>query len=319
MIKKYFLMVGVLTGLCASTSAVSQTSQYTPIFPSGTYEVSVPVSFTPCANDFQNCKILTDQVGMQNLVSVFYGARGKYVVSQGTGDFKCEPSTFGISDPLPMVKKTCWVFASFANNSDAITAGSPNTTIESSVPTGMRSCAVDFATCSQAGIWIGVYGANGVYKNIAGTGDFSCVPGTFGLDDPVPNVQKTCSVKRVPFDSFTLQEAAPLLSTLVPGVTYSYSLESEDGGNKLWGVGWNDLTSGNGVSNLPSLTPYSLVIHFGACPGYSIFAYGRKSIGCNMGLTLPETEARMEISASVTGAVSYTVTDTVIYPTLSVK
>jgi hypothetical protein len=66
--------------------------------------------------------------------------------------------------------------------------------IVTSVPQGARNCATDGKKCLVAGTWTGVYGANGTFAKISGTGDFVCDPKTFKIADPVPKVLKTCWV-----------------------------------------------------------------------------------------------------------------------------
>lgn len=288
--------------------AFAQASQYKPISPA-TFLSSVPGSFTPCATDFHTCKVTTT-----GIVSVFYGAKGKYVMSQGQGDFTCLPGTFGINDPVPNVQKTCWVFAGFAGAPDTNPAGSPDTTLVNSVPAGMNSCAVDFGTCKVSGMWTGVYGTNGKYQNIAGTGDFTCLPGTFGIDDPVPYVKKTCYVAKVTFGSFTLTEASPTLSTLVPGIQYSYLLLADDG-TQRWSNNW-PVKAGQSISNLPSLTSYHLIVSVTPPAGYSV-DFGTPC-ACPESVELPQS---MNISAQKTAldeTISYQVVNKVVQmPTIS--
>lgn len=130
---------------------------------------SVPSGFTECAKDFGTCTISGDWSG-------YYGANSTFVEIKGSNNFTCLPGSFGIADPLPNVKKTCYV-----KKQEALE--------------GYLPCAVDFATCKVDGNWSGYYGANGTYASIKGSGAFTCLPGSFGIADPVPNVQKTCYIK----------------------------------------------------------------------------------------------------------------------------
>jgi hypothetical protein len=66
--------------------------------------------------------------------------------------------------------------------------------IVTAVPQGARNCATDSKKCLVAGTWTGVYGANGKFAKISGSGDFVCLPSTFKIADPVPGVLKTCWV-----------------------------------------------------------------------------------------------------------------------------
>ena len=63
-----------------------------------------------------------------------------------------------------------------------------------SVPAGFTPCAVDGGTCRVTpGATVTVYyGAKTTFAVLTGRGDFVCLPNTFSIGDPVPNVQKTC-------------------------------------------------------------------------------------------------------------------------------
>ncbi|MDX1492234.1 MAG: hypothetical protein R3332_13210 [Pseudohongiellaceae bacterium] len=315
MLKQVSLTMGLIIGLAVANVTTAQNSNYSPTYPAGMFKTEVPVTFSPCANDFGTCSINMDQVGIHGLVSVFYGAEGKYAVFSGRGDFTCSPAAFGISDPVENVKKACWIFAGFVGNVTA--AGSPNTTTLTALPAGVRSCGVDFGECEVSGMWTGVYGVNDTYKNIAGSGNFECSPAGIGMADPMQGVQKTCYVKPVQFGSFTLNEVTPLLTTLVPGISVLYSLDVEVGATELWSTSWRNISNGQTIGHLPNLTSYSLGVSFRNCPGYSIYAYGHTSQGCNMGISLPEDQSRMTIDEAVTGRISFSVRDNVIYPSLS--
>jgi hypothetical protein len=79
-------------------------------------------------------------------------------------------------------------------------------TAQSSVPDGFMPCANDFQTCSlnalagapEVKTLTIFYGVPGKYTVIQGTSpnwtlsSFMCLPGTFGVPDPAPNVKKAC-------------------------------------------------------------------------------------------------------------------------------
>lgn len=75
--------------------------------------------------------------------------------------------------------------------------------VPAGVPAGARACAQDGGACRVTGNWTGVYGVQGRFVAISGSGPFTCLPSGFptqgGLPnlrvgDPAPNVQKTCWV-----------------------------------------------------------------------------------------------------------------------------
>lgn len=71
----------------------------------------------------------------------------------------------------------------------------PAMALVSAVPEGYTRCADDFGVCTTNNNWTGYYGANDTFVEISGTGAFTCLPQTFGIDDPVPNVQKACYIQ----------------------------------------------------------------------------------------------------------------------------
>ena len=76
----------------------------------------------------------------------------------------------------------------------AAAPASTGATPVTSIPQGAKACATDGKTCSATGNWTGVYGANNKFAKISGSGSFTCLPGTFKIDDPVPGVLKTCYI-----------------------------------------------------------------------------------------------------------------------------
>jgi alpha-L-rhamnosidase len=64
-------------------------------------------------------------------------------------------------------------------------------------PLGATVCAVDYGTCTiaankEATVW---YGAGNIWDVFTyRSGSFTCLPATFGVADPVPNVQKSCEL-----------------------------------------------------------------------------------------------------------------------------
>lgn len=159
---------------------------------------SVPAGFTECAKDFGTCTINGDWSG-------YYGANSTFVEIKGANNFTCLPGSFGIADPVPNVQKTCYV------KQQEITAG-------------YLPCAVDFGQCQVEGSWTGYYGANATYASIKGTGAFTCLPGSFGIADPVPNVQKTCYIK---LDTTTQTTTQTNTETSAPAACKPYVVNSQ--------------------------------------------------------------------------------------------
>lgn len=145
---------------------------------------SVPANYSACATDGNTCKVAAG-----TNVTVYYGAGTKYVVRSGTGDFTCLPATFKVEDPAPNVVKTCWV--NTALPAGAISAKSGNAT---AAPAGIKACGTDGQTCAMTGAWAGYYGANTTFVPISGSGAFKCLPASFNIGDPLPNVLKSCYV-----------------------------------------------------------------------------------------------------------------------------
>ena len=298
------VIFAILLSLGVTSGAVAQPGRY---FPNSKAD-RVPDGFIPCADDFQNCTVgraatPTDTGGsIATIITVYYGAVGKYEVVRGQGNFSCQPATFGIPDPVQGVRKTCWVLASYLGSTSGNLAASPSRTPLATVPADMRECAKDFGQCNQAGLWIGVYGANGKYVSIAGSGPFTCLPGTFSISDPVENVQKTCSVRSVVFGSFTLR-VNPALN--VPGVTVNYAVVAGDG-SKV-GIEAFPVSPDGSVSYLSSITPLELIADFSNIPSdYCITLYsGMKCKRPNIGFGFETPRIIVSHTNPITGTVGY--------------
>jgi alpha-L-rhamnosidase len=131
-----------------------------------------PLGAVVCAVDYGTCNIPANATA-----TVWYGAGTVWdVFTNRSGSFTCLPGTFGVADPVPNVQKSC----------EIVVNGPPSTA---------TVCAVDYRTCTipankQATVW---YGAGTVWDVFANqSGSFTCLPATFGVADPVPNVQKSC-------------------------------------------------------------------------------------------------------------------------------
>lgn len=77
---------------------------------------AVPPGAQKCADDFGTCTPPANWASSTN-GKLYYGASGKFVeipVGPATKPFVCHPNTFGIPDPLPNVKKTCYLLAGAA-------------------------------------------------------------------------------------------------------------------------------------------------------------------------------------------------------------
>jgi alpha-L-rhamnosidase len=133
-----------------------------------------PLGATVCAVDYGTCTIPAN-----TMATVWYGAGTVWdVFTYRSGSFTCLPSTFGVADPVPNVKKSCELVGSIP-------------------PTTATVCAVDYGTCAipanrEATVW---YGAGTVWDVFTyRSGSFTCLPATFGVADPVPGVQKSCEI-----------------------------------------------------------------------------------------------------------------------------
>ena len=92
-------IVGILIALASLGLAHSAQAAYGY----SSFAASVPTGYASCATDGGTCKV-TPKIN----VSVYYGAKGRFAVALGSGDFVCNPKTFGINDPVPGVQKTCY-------------------------------------------------------------------------------------------------------------------------------------------------------------------------------------------------------------------
>jgi alpha-L-rhamnosidase len=133
-----------------------------------------PLGATVCAVDYGTCTIPANKVA-----TVWYGAGTVWdVFPSRSGSFTCLPATFGVPDPVPNVQKSCEI-------------------VLSTPPATATFCAYDYGTCTipaktTATVW---YGAGNVWDVFPSrTGSFTCLPATFGVPDPVPNVQKSCEL-----------------------------------------------------------------------------------------------------------------------------
>jgi len=133
-----------------------------------------PLGATVCAYDYGTCTIPAN-----TMATVWYGAGTVWdVFPYYSGSFTCLPATFGVADPLPNVRKSCELVGSIP-------------------PATATVCAVDYGTCTipaktTATVW---YGAGTIWDVFPSrSGSFTCLPATFGVPDPVPNVQKSCEL-----------------------------------------------------------------------------------------------------------------------------
>jgi hypothetical protein len=156
--------VTATSGPLTHTTSVALTTVAGP-----TKITSLPAGTPQCASENGTC---TPPAG--STASVYFGIGGSYYGKQGvTSAIGCNTSVFG--DPAVGSGKACYV-------------------VVNTLPSGVKSCAVDFGNCTiAAGTSATVfYGANGINVYKTGmTGTFSCSPTTFG-GDPVPNVLKSC-------------------------------------------------------------------------------------------------------------------------------
>jgi hypothetical protein len=133
-----------------------------------------PATATMCAVDYGTCTIPANKQA-----TVWYGAGTVWdVFANQSGSFICLPSTFGVSDPVPNVQKSCEI-------------------VLSTPPATATFCAYDYGTCTipaktTATVWYGAGTVWDVFPNRSGS--FTCLPATFGVPDPVPNVKKSCEL-----------------------------------------------------------------------------------------------------------------------------
>jgi alpha-L-rhamnosidase len=133
-----------------------------------------PLGAKVCAVDYGTCTVPANTEA-----TVWYGVGNVWdVFTYRSGSFTCLPSTFGVADPAPNVQKSCELVGSVP-------------------PSTATVCAVDYGTCTIPAkttdtVW---YGAGSVWDVFPSrTGSFTCLPATFGVADPVPNVQKSCEL-----------------------------------------------------------------------------------------------------------------------------
>ncbi len=133
-----------------------------------------PTTATVCAVDYGTCTIPAN-----TMATVWYGAGTVWdQFPYQSGSFTCLPATFGVADPVPGVQKSCELVAS-------------------TPPATATLCAYDYGTCTipaktTATVW---YGAGAVWDVFPSrSGSFTCLPATFGVADPVPNVKKSCEL-----------------------------------------------------------------------------------------------------------------------------
>lgn len=204
----------LLQKLCAFTGltllgVVPTAHAYGPGNPA-TYN-AVPPGFTFCANDNAVCRVPAGAT-----VYVVWGADTRYATAVGQGDFTCLPKGWGrqgmprdlgVNDPASGVAKKCYIkteggsapaptpapTAAPAPASAPASAPAP-AQAATGIPAGAAACVTDGGTCRRSGAWTGVYGVNGRFVNIAGSGDFVCLPDRLRVADPAPGVQKTCYV-----------------------------------------------------------------------------------------------------------------------------
>ncbi len=148
---------------------------------STTKRTTLPDGFKACATDGKVCATAGPWTG-------WYGAGnpGTYVKISGPKDFVCLPNTFGIADPIPGTKKTCYI--------DNAAKMLPPATVYTSLPEGYKPCAEDGETCIVTGDWDGYYGVGTTYLRISGENSFTCLPGNLLVDDPKVGTRKTCYV-----------------------------------------------------------------------------------------------------------------------------
>jgi alpha-L-rhamnosidase len=138
-----------------------------------------PASASVCAVDYGTCVVPANSVA-----TVWYGAGSVWdVFPNKSGSFTCLPATFGAADPVPGVQKSCEI---------VVTSSSSTTP-----PSTATFCAYDYGTCTipaktTATVWYGVGSVWDVFPNRSGS--FVCLPSTFGVADPVPNVRKSCEL-----------------------------------------------------------------------------------------------------------------------------
>jgi hypothetical protein len=133
-----------------------------------------PSTATVCAVDYGTCTIAANKEA-----TVWYGAGGSWdVFPYKSGSFECLYTTLGVADPASGVQKSCEL-------------------VYSTPPATATVCAVDYGTCTipaktTATVWYGAGSSWDVFPSRSGS--FTCLPATFGVTDPAPNVQKSCEL-----------------------------------------------------------------------------------------------------------------------------
>ena len=69
---------------------------------------------------------------------------------------------------------------------------------QAQAPANSKFCAYDFEICEFQGDREVIYGANNIFVRKVIKGGSVCLPATFGVPDPVPNVRKSCFVVSSP-------------------------------------------------------------------------------------------------------------------------
>jgi hypothetical protein len=118
---------------------------------------------------------------------IAYGANGNFVFKNislsPTTAFECYNGTF-LQDPAPNIVKSCLVQGSFRE-----------------ILNGYSVCATEYGFCQFNGPVRVYYGANGnfIFKDFAaGTAGTSCTTYAFGVQDPAPNIVKSCFIPSDP-------------------------------------------------------------------------------------------------------------------------
>lgn len=136
-----------------------------------------PPNATYCAKDFERCRFDGER-------EVIYGANGIFVRKTLKGGAVCLPETFGVADPVPNVVKSCYV-----------SNAAPR---DSGLPASATFCAKDGQVCAFEGERFVYYGAKSKYISKLIKGGQVCLPQTFGIEDPLPNVLKSCYIGEAP-------------------------------------------------------------------------------------------------------------------------
>lgn len=109
--------------------------------------------------------------------------------------------------------------------------------ISAQAPPNSVFCANDFQVCSFDGEREVIYGANGTFVRKVIKGGSVCLPQTFGVADPVPNVLKSC---------YIVNSSATGKLTAYPGA--ARDIDAKNG--MVWVVGGNPIPGGYEISRL---------------------------------------------------------------------